>query len=187
MLLSDNFRKGRIMPNVQGIQVQVDDAELGTINLRMAVQHRNKQYRPTVGAIVEDIRGDILLVRSTKSGNWGFPQGGVDPGEDVVSGLLRELKEETRVVPVAVLKFCFDGGQDIPDMDKDGFTEGKWLYYFHAVCRGRRPQVTLKRDEIADYVWLSPVEVATVLSKLDGRHRIKKQIMLTALDKAQSA
>lgn len=40
----------------------------------------------------------LLLQRSDKvggSGSWSFPGGAVDPGEDAIDGLIREIDEET--------------------------------------------------------------------------------------------
>jgi ADP-ribose pyrophosphatase YjhB (NUDIX family) len=50
----------------------------------------------TVGALVLDVRGRGLFVRTRKwRGSWGVPGGKVDPGESLLAAVLREFREET--------------------------------------------------------------------------------------------
>ena len=52
-------------------------------------------YRSNVAAILQREDGKILVAeRSDFPGSWGFPQGGVDEGEDLISALHREVEEE---------------------------------------------------------------------------------------------
>lgn len=55
-------------------------------------------YRPNVGVVLFHRDGRVWLgQRAGTPGpyNWQFPQGGVDPGEDLESAARRELAEET--------------------------------------------------------------------------------------------
>lgn len=47
------------------------------------------------GALIQDEQGRVLLQRRGDDGRWGEPGGGVNPGEDFLSGVRRELLEET--------------------------------------------------------------------------------------------
>jgi putative (di)nucleoside polyphosphate hydrolase len=63
-------------------------------------------YRPGVGAVLFDARGWVFVGRriDTEAEAWQLPQGGVDPGEDPETAVLRELAEEigtTKAVVVA--------------------------------------------------------------------------------------
>ncbi len=57
-----------------------------------------------VGAIV-DVDSRVLLTRRASSshqgGLWEFPGGKVEPGEDVLQALARELEEELGITPTA--------------------------------------------------------------------------------------
>ena len=44
-----------------------------------------------------------LLLRATKHGEWGFPKGHVDPGENLLQTALRECAEEAGIALVEIL------------------------------------------------------------------------------------
>lgn len=50
--------------------------------------------RLAVRAVVRDDQGRLLLLRSTAGGDFKFPGGGVEPGEEPGVALARELDEE---------------------------------------------------------------------------------------------
>jgi putative (di)nucleoside polyphosphate hydrolase len=59
-------------------------------------EQRNEFFRAGVGAIVTDGRGMVLAFeRADAAGAWQLPQGGLLSGEEPLSGVLRELQEET--------------------------------------------------------------------------------------------
>ena len=54
--------------------------------------------RPNVGIVLISRTGQVWLGRRAKTpapDNWQFPQGGIDPGEDLETAARRELFEET--------------------------------------------------------------------------------------------
>ncbi|HZZ33628.1 MAG TPA: RNA pyrophosphohydrolase [Phenylobacterium sp.] len=58
-------------------------------------------YRPNVGVVLFHQDGRVWLGRRASTPgphNWQFPQGGVDPGEELEAAARRELAEETGAV-----------------------------------------------------------------------------------------
>jgi 8-oxo-dGTP diphosphatase len=51
--------------------------------------------RPGVAVVLRDAAGHVLLHRRRAGGGWAPPSGAVEPGEDVITALHRELREET--------------------------------------------------------------------------------------------
>jgi len=49
-----------------------------------------------VKIVLFDIRGNILLLQ-TKDRMWELPGGKVDPGENLLSAVVREVEEETKI------------------------------------------------------------------------------------------
>ncbi len=63
-------------------------------------------YRPNVGIVLIRPDGKVWLGRRAATPepfNWQFPQGGVDPGEDLADAARRELAEETGVTSVQII------------------------------------------------------------------------------------
>ena len=51
--------------------------------------------RAGADALVQNERGDVLLVRRADDGRWAMPGGWIDPGETPEQAVVREVAEET--------------------------------------------------------------------------------------------
>ncbi|HEX3365118.1 RNA pyrophosphohydrolase [Phenylobacterium sp.] len=68
-------------------------------------------YRPNVGVVLFHQDGRVWLGRRAHTPgphNWQFPQGGVDPGEDLETAARRELAEETGATAATFLDRTHD-------------------------------------------------------------------------------
>ncbi len=65
-----------------------------------------EQPRLTVDAVVENAKGQVLLIeRKNPPPGWALPGGFVDPGETLEEAVARELKEETGLTARRVVQF----------------------------------------------------------------------------------
>ena len=60
---------------------------------------------PSVGGIIRNDKGEILLQRTGQDERWSLPGGAIDPGEKPAEAIVREVKEETGldVRPTSIL------------------------------------------------------------------------------------
>ena len=72
----------------------------------MKDEYRNLPLRNGVGIIVLNKENKIFVARRIDNPKkfWQMPQGGIDEGEDYLSAAYRELKEETSITKVELIK-----------------------------------------------------------------------------------
>lgn len=59
-------------------------------------------FRPNVGIVLANARGQVLWAKRIGMEAWQFPQGGVAPGETEEQAMFRELREELGLEPSQV-------------------------------------------------------------------------------------
>ncbi len=90
--------------------------------------HADSEYRPGVGIILLNERGEIFVGRRIDAFDaWQMPQGGIDPGETPRQAALRELKEEIGIDQVDIIA---EGRQwlyyDVPPELAQKAWQGRW-------------------------------------------------------------
>lgn len=110
-----------------------------------------QQYpEPTVGALIFDSEGNLLLIRSHKwLDNYVVPGGHIELGENIEEALRREVKEETGLDVYDIEFLCIQ--EFIYD---DTFWEKKHFIFFDYVCKTSSKKVALN-DEAYEYTWVS--------------------------------
>jgi NTP pyrophosphohydrolases including oxidative damage repair enzymes len=147
---------------------------------------KRKRYKPFVSlsavALIVDSQNRVLLTRRSEHLRtfpkaWVLPGGGIDPGESILDGVIREVKEETGltvipkdVEPVACWESCFPtSGQECVD-------SGKGILAHHLVvfckCRVSHCHVVLQEDETDMAVWLDQEQFEMIVRReyLPGGH-----------------
>lgn len=114
------------------------------------------QHTIAVTAIVE-YQGRFLFIKRTSdlanfANKWVFPGGKVEPGEDIIEALFRELKEEIGV-PLHDGVAFLSAYQFIRKED-DSSSQG--LVF---LVRAKSSKVKVDTNAIQDYQWILPEEV----------------------------
>jgi phosphoglycolate phosphatase-like HAD superfamily hydrolase/ADP-ribose pyrophosphatase YjhB (NUDIX family) len=123
--------------------------------LRSLLDRRQQKSYPisTVGALIHDGAGRILMVRTHKwSDLWGIPGGKIKRGEPAEYALQREVLEETGLV-IEDIRFVLV--QDC--IDSTEFMRPEHFILLNYVARARSTGVILN-DEAEDFRWLTPME-----------------------------
>ncbi len=108
---------------------------------------------PTVGALIFNPEGKMLLVRSHKfHDKYVVPGGHIEVGEKMTEALIREAKEETGL-DVYDLEFIFF--QEF--IQDESFWKNMHFIFFDFACKTDSSQVTLN-EEAQSYVWVTMEE-----------------------------
>jgi phosphoglycolate phosphatase len=121
--------------------------------LRGLLDRRRGVSRPiaTVGALIHDGAGHVLVVRTHKWGDrWGIPGGKIERGEPSITALRREILEETgielREIEFTMVQDCIDSPE---------FQRPEHFLLLNYTARACTTDVQLN-DEAQDFQWLTP-------------------------------
>ena len=111
---------------------------------------QQKYPEPTVGALIFNRKGELLLVKSHKwKGKYVIPGGHIELGETIEQALKREVKEETGlningIRFVQLQEFIFD----------KRFWKKRHFIFLDYACKTSSKKVRLN-DEAQEFVWAS--------------------------------
>jgi mutator protein MutT len=128
----------------------------------------------TVGALIVNEKGEVLIVRSHKWGDkYTVPGGHIELGERAEDAIRREVKEETGLdaEPVELLIVQ----QAI--YPKDFYKHEHYLFMDY-LLKAKTSEVHLDGRELQDYIWIKPEEAL----KLD-LEKYTRNFVLKYLDK----
>jgi len=109
---------------------------------------------PTVGALIVNKEGRILLTKSHKwFDKYTLPGGHIEVGETMRQAVIREVKEEVgldvEVAEMLLMQEAIFAGE---------FWKRKHFIFFDFLCKSRDQQVKLDGRELQEYVWEYPGE-----------------------------
>ncbi|MFZ5390726.1 MAG: NUDIX domain-containing protein [Patescibacteria group bacterium] len=117
-----------------------------------------KDFNPKIEVVscLMEHAGQVLFLQRNndkfKGGKWCRPGGKLNPGEDKLPALIKEVSEETGFkAEENNLKFLKTIYVRYPEFD--------YLYHTYFLSLNLRPEIKLDNHEHQDYVWLKPKEV----------------------------
>lgn len=121
------------------------------------------------GGFVEDGQGNMLLVK-TRDGGWVYPGGQVEVGENLIDGLIREIKEESGIdVSVGSLVGVYSN----TGIQKwyDGVTDVPTQVGFDFVCQPIGGELLSFSEETTDSRWVAKDRVLDLITQPSVRFR----------------
>ncbi|MBU5467881.1 NUDIX hydrolase [Virgibacillus sp. MSJ-26] len=118
---------------------------------------------------VENTKGEILLVKTRRDGHWVFPGGQVEVGENLIDGIIREVKEESGIdVKVSHLVGVFSNTATYEGHSGVKVVPTKVMFDF--VCEPIGGKLTTS-DETSDSRWVNKEEVLDMVLAPSQRTR----------------
>jgi nucleoside triphosphatase len=114
---------------------------------------QNQVYpEPTVGALIVNKEGKILLTKSHKwFDRYTLPGGHIEVGETMKEAIAREAKEETGLeVEVGEMLLIQEA------IFTEEFWKRKHFIFFDFLCKSKDQPVALDGRELQEYVWEYP-------------------------------
>lgn len=120
-------------------------------------------YRPCVGIALFNDDGKVFVgERIDTPGAWQMPQGGIDPGEEIIEAALRELGEEigtsnAKIIATAPEKLRYDLPSNIANKLWNGQYRGQEQTWIAARFTGQDREINLTAfdpPEFLNWQWI---------------------------------
>ena len=131
----------------------------------------NLPYRKGVGIMLLNQEAKVFIgkrIDNTKA--WQMPQGGVDDKEDIESAAKRELKEETGITSIEIIKksekeFIYDLPNELLGKIWDGKYKGQKQSWFLIKFTRSQSEINIKQKkaEFYDWRWTDPLELPKLI------------------------
>ena len=121
--------------------------------------------RTGVGIVVLNKKNEVFVgKRKDNPGDkWQMPQGGVDEGEHYITAMKRELKEETGIENIKIIKeiekiYQYELPKDLVGIIWKGKYRGQKQKWFITRFLGDEKEINLntKHAEFIDWKWIEP-------------------------------
>jgi ADP-ribose pyrophosphatase YjhB (NUDIX family) len=128
------------------------DMTVPDLGILVKLLDRRKADRPiaTVGALIHDGGGNVLMIRTHKwSDMWGIPGGKIERGESSEDALKREIMEETNL-EISDIRFVMN--QDC--INSTEFYRPEHFILLNYLAKASTHEVTLN-EEAEDFRWFT--------------------------------
>jgi len=140
-----------LFENLGELQVHLESAATAPPEIRP------KRFpQPTVGALIFNEAGEVLMIRTHKwSNKWGIPGGKIEWGEASETALKREVLEETGLQVRDVRLILVQDAIHPPEFYRDAH-----FVLLNYTCLAPGRQTVLLNDEGQEFRWLPPAEAS---------------------------
>ena len=119
-------------------------------------------HRVIVVGLVWNSRGELLVCRMSPDrgvfpGAWGFPGGGIEPGERMEAALRREIREELGI-EIDEIRPAFFKDATYEKRLADGSLQPTYMIFLLFHCKAVTDEIRLN-DEFVEYRWVSEGEM----------------------------
>ena len=138
-----------------------------------------------VGAIVLNSENKIFVGKRADNpiDKWQMPQGGVDKGENFISAMKRELKEETSIQNIEILKqidqwFEYELPKNLLGIIWKGKFRGQKQKWFIVRFIGNESEINLKtkHPEFIEWKWIEVDDLTKVI--VDFKKGVYKKLVV---------
>ena len=138
-----------------------------------------------VGAIVLNSENKIFVGKRADNpvDKWQMPQGGVDKGENFISAMRRELKEETSIQNIKILKqidqwFEYELPKNLLGIIWKGKFRGQKQKWFVVRFIGNESEINLKtkHPEFIEWKWIEVDDLTKVI--VDFKKDVYKKLVV---------
>jgi len=124
----------------------------------MNLPNENLPYRPCVGIMLVNADGMVFVAQrlDTPGNAWQMPQGGIDEGEDPITAVRRELKEETGIENAEIIAQSdrwrrYDLPDDLIGRLWGGKYRGQTQMWFALRFQGADEEIDIEIGEHAEF------------------------------------
>ena len=153
----------------------------------MIEKFKNLPLRKGVGIVLLNSENKVFVAKRIDNPKnfWQMPQGGVDKNEDLLTAAFRELKEETSIEKVELIKeidgkTTYELPDDLLGIIWKGKYRGQEQKWFLMRFKGKDSEINLKtlRPEFLEWKWveLDKITNTVVNFKLNVYKNIKEKV-----------
>ena len=153
----------------------------------MKKKHKNLPLRSGVGIVLLNKKNKVFVAKRIDNPKnfWQMPQGGVDKEENYYQAALRELKEETSIVNVELIKkidkkLTYILPENLIGIIWKGKFKGQIQKWFIMRFVGNESEINIKtkKPEFLDWKWINVEDLpkVAVKFKLDVYKNLKDEV-----------
>ena len=147
--------------------------------------------RNGVGVIILNSQNKVFVARRIDNPKnfWQMPQGGVEDGEDYYKAALRELKEETNIKSISLIReiegfTSYNLPNNLLGIIWKGKYKGQKQKWFIMKFMGKNEEINVKtkKPEFIDWKWINPTDLPEIAINFKAEIYKKIKEELTSLN-----